>query len=187
MKAVRVLAFVLVGIGAITGAVVFGQAPAPEQPKQLLTPLPNNAAPNYVIQELAPGGPGFFAPAQDQSAQLVDQYRKAEKEEDKKEIKKKLADELGKQFDANMKRQQAELEALEKQINDLKNLMKKRQDARTTIIDRRLEQVIQDAEGLGWTAPGGPQHSRLWHSPAPYLSAPKAVGRTPSADTKKAP
>src|SRR5262249_8517818 len=84
MKAVRVFAFLLVGIGAITGAVVFGQAPAPEQAKQpLTTPFPSNAAPNYLIQELSPGGPSFFAPVQDQSSQLVDQYRKAEKEEDK--------------------------------------------------------------------------------------------------------
>src|SRR5437762_9937987 len=128
MKTARVLAFVLAGIGAITGAVVFGQsapekakAPLPEvQPRANSNAFPNNGQPNYVIQELAPEGPGYFVPAnlQDQSAQLVQQYVKAEKEEDKKEIRKKLADALGKQFDAHMEQQQKELAALEKQINE---------------------------------------------------------------------
>ena len=94
MNAARVLAFVLVGIGAITGAVVFGQsapekakAPLPEvQPRANSNAFPNNGQPNYVIQELAPGGSGFFVPgSQDQSGDLVQQYVKAEKEENKKE------------------------------------------------------------------------------------------------------
>ena len=196
MNAARVLAFVLVGIGAITGAVVFGQS-APEKAKEPLPQVqprtnsnafPNNGQPNYVIQEFAPGGPGYFVPAnlQDQSTQLVQQYVKAEKEEDKKEIRKKLADALGKQFDAHMEQQQKELAALEKQINELKNIMKKRQEAKTTIIDRRIDQLTQDAEGLGWTAPGSPQHVGLWGRPTPYYRSSSTTSRVPS-DTKKAP
>ena len=187
MKTARVLAFVLVGIGAITGAVVFGQS-APEKAKEPLPQVqprtnsnafPNNGQPNYVIQELAPGGAGFFVPgSQDQSGDLVQQYVKA-KEEDKKEIRKKLAEALGKQFDAHMKQQQDELAALEKQINDLKNIMKKRQEAKTTIIDRRLDQLIQDAEGLGWTAPGSPNHVGLWGRPTPYYRSSRATDSVP--------
>jgi uncharacterized protein HemX len=142
MKTARVLAFVLVGIGAITSAVVFGQV-------------------------------------RDQSAELMDQYRKAQKDEDKKEIRKKLADELGKQFDAHMEQQQKELAALEKQINELKNIMKKRQEAKTTIIDRRIDQLSQDAEGLGWTAPGSPQHVGLWGRPTPYYRSSSATDSVP--------
>jgi len=195
MKAARVLAFVFVGIGAITGAVVFGQsapekakAPLPEvQPRANSNAFPNNGQPNYVIQELAPGGPGFFVPgSQDQSSQLVDDYVKA-KEEDKKEIRKKLADVLGKQFDAHMKQQDDELTALEKQINDLKELMKKRLAAKTTIIDRRMDQLIQDAEGLGWTAPGSPNHAgALFQANPQLLYRSSTTGRAPS-ETKKAP
>ena len=195
MKAARVLTFVLVGIGAITGAVVFGQsapekakAPLPEvQPRANSNAFPNNGQPNYVIQELAPGGPGFFVPgSQDQSSQLVDDYVKA-KEEDRKEIRKKLADALGKQFDAHMEQQQKELAALEKQINELKNIMKKRQEAKTTIIDRRMDQLIQDAEGLGWTAPGSPNHAGALFraNPSMYYRS-STTGRAPS-ETKKAP
>jgi len=185
MKAARVLGFVVVGIAAIGGAVVFGQSATPQQDKQNV-PLPalvNHQPPGYVVQEFAPGRANFFA-RQDQSAQLVDQYRKAEKEDDKKEIRKKLAEELGKQFDAHMKQQQDELTALEKQIADLKAIMKKRQEAKTTIIDRRMDQLIQDAEGLGWTTPGGAQHIGLWAQPNPYFPPPRAPGRVTSEPKK---
>jgi hypothetical protein len=184
MKAARVLIFVLVGMGAITSAVVFGQTGAGEAKKSVVPPSADTPG-GYVIQELAPGGPAFFAPAQDQSAQLVEQYRKSEKDEDKKEIRKKLANELGKQFDEHMKQQEKELANLEKQINDLKILMQKRQNARTTIIERRLDQLIHDAEGLGWNAPGHPQHAGLWArpGPVPYYRSPNAANRFP-ADKK---
>jgi polyhydroxyalkanoate synthesis regulator phasin len=172
----------LVGIGAITGAVVFGQTQPGQTVKRPANSLPDTPG-GYVIQELAPGGPVFFAPGQDETSQLVNQIRKAEKEEDKKEFKKKLADVLGKQFDAHMKQQDDELTALEKQINDLKELMKKRLAARTTIIDRRMDQLLNDAEGLGWNAPGHPQHSPLWAQPNPYRSS-SSAGRFPG-ETKR--
>jgi len=114
---------------------------------------------------------------------LVQQYVKA-KEEDKKEIRKKLAEALGKQFDAHMKQQQDELAALENQINDLKNIMKKRQEAKTTIIDRRLDQLIQDAEGLGWTAPGSPQHAGALFRANPYYRSSAPSTRVPTEPRK---
>ena len=185
MKAARVVAFVLVGLGAITGAVVFGQAPPTEAKKSIdLVPAPPNA--NFTVtRDGQIFGVAIDQSLQDQSAQLMDQYRKAQKDEDKKEIRKKLADELGKQFDAHMKQQQDELTALEKQIEELKALMKKRQEARTTIIERRMDQMIQEAEGLGWNAPGHPRHAGLWNrpGPVPYYRSPNAANRFP-ADKK---
>lgn len=82
--------------------------------------------------------------------QLAQQYAKATKDDEKKDIRKKLFEALGQQFDELAEQQQKELEDLEKQVTALKALLKKRHDARDAIIDRRLEQVIQDAEGLGW-------------------------------------
>jgi hypothetical protein len=102
-----------------------------------------------------PGGQGMaptsnFRAAQDQIAKLAQQYAKATGEDEKKDVRKKLSDALGQQFDLLAERQKKELEDLEKQVADLRALLKKRQDNRGTIINRRLEQVLQDAEGLGW-------------------------------------
>jgi len=194
MKAARVLAFVLIGISAVTGAVVFAQT-APEQAKQpavQVKPI-DNLPPGYAFQALGPNGPGYFVNIQDQSAQLVHDYVKAEKDDEKKEIRKKLAEALGKQFDAHMEQQQKELVDLENQIAKLRSLLKKRQEAKTTIIDNRMDQLIRDAEGLGWTAPGSPNQPGALFRPNAYYRSSNATGtgrfpiERPPADTQKAP
>jgi hypothetical protein len=198
MKAARVFGFVLLGIGAVTGAVVFAQAPTDQPGSQPgLSPVPiqpNHAPPGYVIESVGQNGRVHWMNTQDQSSQLVHDYIKAEKDDEKKEIRKKLADELGKHFDAHMVQQQKELTALEKQIADLRAILKKRQDAKTDIIDRRMDQLIRDAEGLGWTAPGSPNQPRLLYGQGappyrPTTSAPvnRFPGETKKDDTKKAP
>ncbi len=89
--------------------------------------------------------------------QLAHQYVAAEKPEDKKEFRRKLSEELSKEFDVHIKNQQKELEDLEKQIANLRKVLAKRLEAKATIVERRAEQLIQEAEGLGWNAPSSPR------------------------------
>jgi flagellar motility protein MotE (MotC chaperone) len=153
MRTVYRLAPVLLVAGALLSIDAYGprnavgqQIPSVELP----------AAQSYPLTDTLPGaGQPKNQQFQAESARLAKQYAKSEKEEEKKEIRKKLGEVLGQQFDLHLQEQQKELDELEKQITDLKALLKKRKDSRTTIIDRRLEQLIQDAEGLGWHAPGG--------------------------------
>lgn len=88
-----------------------------------------------------------------QDGDLARRYVKSEKEEEKRELRKQLSESLNKQFEQHVKQQQKELEELEKQIAELRSMLRKRQEAKTTIVERRLEQLIQEAEGLGWNAP----------------------------------
>jgi hypothetical protein len=92
----------------------------------------------------------------------------AKKEDERREIRKNLMEVLNQQFDVHIKQQQKELDDLEKQISKLKDVVKKRLDAKSTIVERRLEQLVQDAEGLGWNAPGGP------HAAYQYSTVPRA-------------
>ncbi len=87
------------------------------------------------------------------SAKLAKDYVKAAKEEEKKEIKKKMSESLIKEFDQLAQKQQTELDDLEKQVANLKAILKKRKDSKETIVERRLEQLINEAEGLGWGSP----------------------------------
>jgi hypothetical protein len=89
---------------------------------------------------------------------LAHDYVQATKDDDKKEIRKKLTETLNKQFDAHLAQQQKELEDLEKKITSLRAVLKKRQEAKNAIVERLIEQLVQDAEGLGWTAPNSPVH-----------------------------
>jgi len=90
-----------------------------------------------------------------QSQELAHQYAKSEKEDEKKETRKKLTEVLDRQFDLHLKEQQNELDELEKQVAKLKAVLRKRKDAKENIVERRLEQLVQEADGLGWNAPGG--------------------------------
>jgi hypothetical protein len=92
---------------------------------------------------------------QSQAHDLAQQYVKSEKEDDKKDIRKKLTEVLDKQFDLHLQEQQKELDELEKQVAKLKAVLRKRKDAKENIVERRFEQLVQDADGLGWNAPSG--------------------------------
>jgi len=103
-----------------------------------------------------------------ESVQLAHQIAKAENDDDKKELRKKLTQVLDQVFDGHLKEQQKELDDLEKQVARLKKLLSKRREAKETIVERRLEQLVQDAEGLGWNAPNAPRGGSL------YLGTPNA-------------
>jgi hypothetical protein len=113
--------------------------------------------------------PYSAADAHGQTARLAQQYVKTEKEDERREIRKKLTETLAKQFEERAKQQQKELEDLEKQVAKLKEILRKRQDNKSSIIERRLEQLIQEAEGMGWNAPSSPPSAgrSLYGAPAP--------------------
>ncbi len=87
---------------------------------------------------------------------LLRDYKRTEDADKRGEIKTKLSAALAKQFDAQQKRRDLELVRVETQLKKLRELMKKRGDERKTIIDRRVDQLVRDAEGLGWAPPPGP-------------------------------
>src|SRR5262249_8303304 len=142
MNVVRSLTMVLLLAGALTCVAISAPPQAP------------SGSPGYGSSASSvwpyPDPHGTHA----DSAQLAKQYVDSKKEDERREIRKKLTDVLTQQFDQQIQQQQKELEDLEKQIASLRAVLKKRVDAKSAIVERRFEQLIQDAEGLGWNAPG---------------------------------
>ena len=89
-----------------------------------------------------------------QADALAAQYGAAKDDSGKEKLRSQLRDVLDKQFTAHHKRREQELEKLEARVRSLRELLNKRSEQRQTIVDRRLEQLVRDAEGLGWSAPG---------------------------------
>jgi hypothetical protein len=85
---------------------------------------------------------------------LVAQYGRVE-EAARAKLKEKLASALAKQFDAQQKRRDLELARVEARLKKLREVMRKRGEERKTIIDKRLDQLVREAEGLGWSPPPG--------------------------------
>jgi hypothetical protein len=94
-----------------------------------------------------------------QSDDLVRQYGETEDYAQREKLRGQLREQLVKQFEAQQQRRERELSNVEKRLSRLREQLKKRTGARDTIVDRRLENLTSDADGLGWTPPagGGPQ------------------------------
>ena len=116
MNLVRKLALGLLLAGVLTCAAI--SASPQDQPSGPSSQVLRNQ--NYSGQ--VPGQAIYPPPLQSAPAQFAHQYVEAKKDEEKKEIRKKLTDALGQQFDVHIQQQQKELEDLEKQIAALKTV-----------------------------------------------------------------
>src|SRR5205823_6115072 len=85
------------------------------------------------------------------AANLIGEYARTEDEAQRVKTKAKLAEALQKQFDLQQKRRDLEVAHIEAQVKKLREVMRKRGEARQTIIDKRLDQLLREADGLGWT------------------------------------
>ncbi|WP_165225380.1 hypothetical protein [Aquisphaera insulae] len=85
-----------------------------------------------------------------QAETLARELESAESDTKRAEIKSKLGEALGKQFDLRQEKHQKEIEALEAQVKKLKDLVEKRKENRSEIISRRLDQIVREAQGLGF-------------------------------------
>jgi hypothetical protein len=120
------------------------------------------------------------AQASQESAEILARYAATDNAADQKELKAKLRTALEDQFRVQLKRQQLELARIEERVRKLREQFKKRNDTRDTIIDRRLDQLINEAEGLGWTQPSGAVPQASSWGPLQVQPAGKRNNRTPA-------
>jgi hypothetical protein len=148
----RKLAISGVSILAVMTLVVSAQQPliVQSQPSDALPPLPPQPG-RFWEGSISYGSRAHREEGElaQKTQELVKQLAKAEGEKREK-IKDQLTETLGKQFDVRQKRHQDEIAALEKQLKKLRDLVEKRKENRREIVSKRLEQVVREAEGLGW-------------------------------------
>jgi hypothetical protein len=107
--------------------------------------------------------------------ELMARYAKTEDDKEHTKIKTDLAKVLADQFESQQKRRAAEVAAIEKQLKKLKDLIEKRKEARQKIIDKRLDQLLSEAEGLGWTSPHGGGWSNFYRQGTSEDFAPSLI------------
>ena len=89
--------------------------------------------------------------------QLQQQWKKAKSSSDKDKIQKDLMKLVSKKFDEDMQDRQRQIAAIEKRLERLRQLYKKRQNAKPKIVELQTTAIIMDWDGLGFA----PQGSRL--------------------------
>jgi flagellar hook-basal body complex protein FliE len=186
--AVVTLLFGLVGFEALGTGTAPGQS-APVQPAATTVPAPGQApsawtpamsglagypAAEYgALTQVYRTGPASHKEAEleKQSRALAQKYGKTENRDERDKIREQLNDALRQLFDAQQQRRKDEIKQIEEQLKKLQDLMRKREDSKSTIVQRRLEQLLQEADGLGWTG-SDPLSSTLPHSLFPSQSTP---------------
>ncbi len=166
MKFSRILVMatmcLLVGYGVSVTLRAWGQQPLPVSPGTGYAPPLSDLAypmiPNGVRQRADAEMDKLVqeeAAAEREVAKLIESYTHAEGDTERSKIKSKLESALEKEFDLQQKRRDLELTRVEARLKKVRELMKKRSEARQSIIDKRLDQLLREADGLGWTPPPG--------------------------------
>jgi hypothetical protein len=105
------------------------------------------------------------------SHELLKEYSATDESSEHERLASELRETLEAQFDLQIKRRELELQRVEERLAKLREQLKKRSEVRKQIVDRRLEQLTSDAEGLGWNSPAGDQ------APADVFFGPASGGR----------
>lgn len=112
---------------------------------------------------------------------LANQVQSDPSDGDQAEAKKKLREKLAEVFDLQQQRRTHEIQKIEDRLAKLKETLKKREAAKDSIVDRRVETLTGGVDELGWeeTFPQGPGAGRyptLVPDPVPVPGGPGDYG-----------
>lgn len=165
------LVLLLIAAVGSTALVASAQTPPPSYTITGVNPSqPPPTAPPPPAVPMPPGSPSFpgrvnfarpgnfpFYPVTVQEVgvsreaeQLAQRYTAEKSDAEREKIKNQLTELLKEQFDQRQKRHEEEIKQLEAQVKKLRDLVDKRQENRREIITRRLDQILREAQGLGW-------------------------------------
>jgi hypothetical protein len=108
-------------------------------------------------------------------AELIAKYQATDSETSKKDLTAQISKLVMDQFDARQDAKQKELNSLEEQLTKLKELHSKRARLKDNIVADRVQQLIREADGLGW---GSSESSQSWLSTSYY---PQQFGSYPAS------
>jgi len=91
-----------------------------------------------------------------EQGQLLAMYAQAADEKQRAEIKASLGKVLERQFDLQLHQREREVSEIEARVKKLREMIAKRNAARQTIVTGRLDQLLNEMDGMGWAAPSGP-------------------------------
>jgi hypothetical protein len=151
-----VLVTALVGLTGVLSDPAPGQTPQVAPVSPAATPPPAGYGGYTLYGRPMPGPPMDEMSLKEnelerQSQELARKYGSAQNRDDKNKLRDQLNEVLQKQFDAQQQRRKKEIDRIEERLKSLRELLQKREDRKGSIVQRRLEQMIEEAEGLGWT------------------------------------
>ena len=112
-----------------------------------------------------------------ESRELASSVRAAKTEEEKEALREELAENLNQIYDLQQEMWEEKIAALEKRLNELREMLEKRAQHRGEIIERRIKELTGEEKYLNWEFP-------TWVEPSlPMLPE----GEAPGADLPVVP
>jgi len=105
---------------------------------------------------------------------LINQLPQASTDSARADLKTNLRAALVRQFDAQQKRRSMEIASIEERLTKYKETLKKRDTAKDTIVDRRLDELMGLGDELGWEETVGASKASRGRSGPPALGSPPA-------------
>jgi len=135
------------------------------KPEELIELLPKVKEPVAISKKTEPDPRLQARQAQSEQQRILGRYARSTGESERSGLKAALVMVLDQQFDLQQQERWAEIAAIEARVRRLREMLEKRNRARQTIVEERLAQLLREAEGLGWIAPGEPGPARGVSSP----------------------
>ena len=95
--------------------------------------------------------------SQDKTRQALVALKKAKAADDddaQDDAEKELRNALNAEYDAMLETHEKQLDALEKKISELRKQLRRREDAKSELVDLRFKMLLHEADGLGWPGRG---------------------------------
>ncbi len=145
---------VMTMLATTAGSPAQSSAPAAREPSAGIYPQNHaSGSPNirYGYSQTASGQSKPLAEASQKLRAAQQDLAKAEGDEAKKAAEEKLRDALDVYFDRDLEKRRAELEAIRQRVEEMEAQLERRVSSKKKIIDLRLQVILNDAAGLGWS------------------------------------
>lgn len=156
---------VLIPAAVLSGLSLTAQDKQPDQPAQ-----PTRVGQAYVLppsrtttfgfepgyQELATV-PQWMEQPESEVGTALKQFRAAETDDAKQDAKSELRDALAAEYEDKMNQYDAHIEALEKELESMRERLTRRRKAKDDMVSLKLKEMMANADGLGW--PSGPSRT----------------------------
>ncbi|MGQ0634433.1 MAG: hypothetical protein ACT4QC_07480 [Planctomycetaceae bacterium] len=106
----------------------------------------------------------------------VSAFMSADSDDSRAAARAALTGMLKEQFVIRQQRREKEIAEIEERVKRLREALDKRAEAKEKIIERRLTQLLSDAEGLGWGEAGGPVNAGGGSESVEFQGGPKPAG-----------
>ena len=93
--------------------------------------------------------------AEAEQGQLLAKYTQTTDAKERAEIKASLAKVLQNLFDLQLWQREREVSEVEARVKKLREAIDKRKAAKEAIVNTRLDQLLNEADGMGWVSPTG--------------------------------